>query len=132
MRRRLIDRQLLGSSLEAKIFHHPVLIEEDDKAIHFMLFPRVLKYENVGEIGFFDREDRGVLAKISIDKDVSVKLLLNTNRRSKVLKNFALGGRTDLDFFRRIVPDFGAHIDPSDAATTRQGHQKRDENKCLI
>ena len=48
MRRKLIDRQLLGSPLEAKIFDHPVLIEEDDKAIHFLLFSRVLKNKHVG------------------------------------------------------------------------------------
>jgi hypothetical protein len=131
-RRKLKGSQLPSSPLEAKIFDHPVLIEEDDQAIHFLLFPRVLKYGKVGEIGFFNREDRRVLLKIGIDKDVSVKLLLNLNRRSKGLKNFTLGGGTDPDLFTGIVFDLGSLIDPSDSATTCQGHQERDENKYLI
>jgi hypothetical protein len=70
--------------------------------------------------------------KIGIDKDVSVILLLNLNRGSKDLKNFTLGGGTDLDLFIGIASDLGSLIDPSDAATTRQGHQERDEDKCPI
>jgi len=131
-RRGLIDRQLLGSPLEAKIFDHPVFIEKDDQAIHFLLFPRVLKNKHVGEIGLFNGQYRRVLLKISIDKDVSVILLLNLNRGSKDLKNFTLGGGTDLDLFIGIASDLGSLIDPSDAATTRQGHQERDEDKCPI
>ena len=132
MRRRLIHRQLIGSPLEAKIFDHPVLVEEDHQAIRFLLFASVLKYGKVGEIGFFNGQYRRVLLKIGIDKDVSVKLLLNPKRGSKDLKNFTLGGGTDLDLFIGIVSDLGSLIDPSDGATTRQGHQKRDEDKCFI
>ena len=69
--------------MEAKIIDHPVLINEDDQAIHFLLFPCVLKYENLGEIGFFNGQDRGVLLKAGIDKGVSVKLLLNPNSKRK-------------------------------------------------
>jgi hypothetical protein len=122
MRRKLKDSQLLRSPSGAKVFHNPLLIEEDHKAIRFLLFPRVLKNNKFGEIGLFDSEFRRVLAKISIDKHVSVKLLLNPDRRSKDLKNFTLGGRTDSDLFIRIFSDLGAHIDPSDGATTGQDH----------
>jgi len=132
MRRRLIHRQLIGSPLEAKIFDHPVLVEEDHQAIRFLLFASVLKYGKVGEIGLFNGQYRRVLLKIGVDKDVPVKLLLNPKRRSEDLKNFTLGGGTDLDLFIGIVSDLGSLIDSSDGATTRQGHQERDENKYLI
>ena len=132
MERKLIDRQLLGSPLEPKIFDYPVLVEEDHQAIRFLLFASVLKYGKVGEIGFFDSEDRRVFLKIGIDKDVSVKLLLNPKRRPEDLKNFTLGGGTDPDLFIGIVFDLGSLIDPSDGATTRQGHQERDEDKYPI
>jgi hypothetical protein len=125
-RGKLKGSQLLSSPLEAEIFHNPVLIEQDHKAIPFLLDPRVLKNNKVGEIGFFESQLRRVLAKISVDKDVSVILLLNPIRRPKDLKNLTLGGRTDLDFFIRIVSDLGAHIDPSDATTTRQDREERD------
>jgi len=131
MRRGLIDRQLLGSPLEAKIFDHPVLIEEDHQAIRFLLFASVLKYGKVGEIGFFDSEDRRVFLKIGIDKDVSVKLLLNPKRRPEDLKNFTLGGGTDPDLFIGIASDLRSLIDSPDGATAHQGHQERDEDKCL-
>src|SRR4030042_3569829 len=116
--RKLKEGQLLSSPLEAKIFHNPVLVEEDHKAILFLLDPRILKNDKVGEVGFFEGQFRRVLAKISIDKNISVILLLNPVWRSKDLKNFTLGGGSDLDFFIRIISDLGAHIDPSDAATT--------------
>jgi hypothetical protein len=132
MRRKLKDGQLLGPHLEGKTLNHPVLIEEHDKAIHFLLFPSVLKNKHFGKIGLFDSEGRRVLAKIRIDKDVPVILPLNPSRRSKNLKNFTLGGGTDFDLFIRIVSDLGAHVDPSDAATTRQDHQERDEDKSLV
>jgi hypothetical protein len=120
--RKLKESQLLSPSLEAKTFYDPVLIEEDHKAIRFLLFPRVLKNKHFGKIGLFDSDHRRVLAKISIDKDVPVILPLNPSRRSKNLKNFTLGGRTDFDLFIRVISDLGAHVDPSDAATTRQDH----------
>ena len=126
MRRKLKHSQLLSSPLEAEIFYNPVLIEEDHKAILFLLDPRVLKNNKFGEIGFFDSQFRRVLAKIGIDKDVSVILLLNAVWRPKDLKNFTLGGGPDLDFFIRIVSDLGAHIDPSDAATPCQDRQESD------
>jgi hypothetical protein len=126
MRRKLKHSQLLSSPSGAIVFHNPVLIEEDHKAIHFLLDPRVLKNNKFGEIGFFESQFRRVLAKINIDKDVSVILLLNPVWRSKDLKNFTLGGGTDLDLVSRIVSDLGAHIDPSDAATTCQDRQKSD------
>jgi hypothetical protein len=110
--------------LVAIILHDPVLIEEDDKAILFLLNSRVLEKYEVGEIGFFDSKFRRVLAKISIDKDVSIILLLNLIRRSEGLKNFSLGGGTDFDFFIGIVSDLRAHIYSSDAATTCQNHQE--------
>ena len=96
MGRKLKESQLLSSPLEAEIFYDPVLIEEDHKVILFLLDSRVLKNNEVGEIGFFESQFRRVLTKIGIDKDVSVILLLNPVRRSKALKNFTLGGSPDL------------------------------------
>jgi hypothetical protein len=118
----LIDRQLLGSPVEAKTLDHTVLIEEDDQAIHFLLLATVLKYGNVGEIGFFNGEYRRVLLVIGIDKDVPIVLLLNSNRRSKSLENFTLGGGTDRDLFVGIVSDLGSLVDPPDGTTTYQDH----------
>jgi len=132
MERKLIDRQLLGSPLEPKIFDYPVLVEEDHQAIRFLLFASVLKYGKVGEIRFFDSEDRRVFLKIGIDKDVSVKLLLNPKRRPEDLKNFTLGGETDPDLFIGIASDLRSLIDSPDGATAHQGHQERDEDKCPI
>ena len=122
MRIELKSRQLLSSLLEAKIFHNAVLIKENNKAILFLLDPRVLENKKVGEIGFFDSQFRRILAKICIDKDVSVILFLNPIRRSEDLKDLTLGGGPELDSFIRIVSDLGAHIDPSQAAATCQNH----------
>jgi len=132
MRRRSEGSQLLGPLLVGKTFHNSILIEEDDKIIHLLLFPRVLKNKHFGEIRLFDSDHGRVLAKVGIDKDIPIILPLNPRRRSKNLENFTLGGRTDSDLFIRIFSDLGPHVDPPDAATTREGHQKRNEDKCLI
>jgi hypothetical protein len=116
--------EFLSVSLVAIIIHDPIPIEEDDEAIFFLLNSCVLEDNKVGEIGLFDSKFGGVLAKIDIDKDVSIILLLNPIRRPEGLKNFSLGGGTDIDFFFRIVSDLRAHIDPSDAAPTYQNGQE--------
>jgi hypothetical protein len=116
--------ELLSSLLETKIFHDSVFVEEDDEAILFLLDPRVLKNNEVGEIRLFNGKCGRVFTKIGIDKDVSIVLLLNPIRRSEDLKNFTFSGRAYFDFFVGIVPDFRTHIDPPEAATACQNHQE--------
>jgi hypothetical protein len=116
--------ELLSSLFGTKIFHHSVFVEEDDEAILFLLDPRVLKNNEVGEIRLFNGKGGRVLTKIGIDKDVSVVLLLNPIRRSEDPKNFTFSRRAYFDFFFGIVPDLRAHIDPPDAATACQNHQE--------